>query len=134
VAVGRTDDLDVDRAKGLLARGCADMGFSGTIPAIVNSTEGSFGISEADASRRWSRCWKNSMNVRRISSEVIANAVYARLAKSLGGGGSRSSAEPVNTILIPSGSFVDEDFTSVSSAAIRRLAIELARNADFAVS
>jgi hypothetical protein len=74
------------------------------------------------------------MNVRRISSEVIANAVYARLAKSLGGGGSRSSAEPVNTILIPSGSFVDEDFTSVSSAAIRRLAIELARNADFAVS
>jgi hypothetical protein len=36
--------------------------------------------------------------------------------------------------LIPSGSVVDEDFTSVSSAAIRRLAIELARNADFAVS
>ena len=52
-------------------------GLSGTIPAMVNSTEGSYsaGIREAEGSRTWSRASKNSMNVRRISSEVIDEGV-----------------------------------------------------------
>ncbi len=38
-------------------------GFSGCIPAIVNSADGSSsaGISDAEGSRRWSRASKNSM-------------------------------------------------------------------------
>ena len=49
-------------------------GFSGCIPALISSVEGSYwvGTSDADGSRLWSCCSKNSRKVRRISSVVIA--------------------------------------------------------------
>ena len=81
MARGRADDVDVDRAERLLAGGDARMrrrsrprkyGFSGCMPATVNSADGScpVGISDADGSRRWSRASKNSRYVRLISSEA----------------------------------------------------------------
>ena len=63
----------------VVTRGCGGRsiprkyGFSGCIPATVNSAEGSksAGISDDDGSRRWSRSMKNSRKLLLISSEVI---------------------------------------------------------------
>jgi len=79
---GHPDDLDVRCAKTLLTRrdarmrrpfGAEKVGLQRMHPATVNSAEGPVALDhEADGSRRWSRCSKNSVKVRRISSEVIS--------------------------------------------------------------
>ena len=67
----------------VVTRGCGGCsrprkyGLNGTIPATVNSTDGSCsaGISDADGSTRWSRSAKKSRKRRRISSEVTGTGV-----------------------------------------------------------
>src|SRR3954447_20359817 len=58
-------------------------GFSGCMPAVVSSTDGSYsaGTREPERRRRWSRASKNARNVSRISSEVITRpSLWTRLA------------------------------------------------------
>src|SRR5687768_5404447 len=59
-------------------------GFSGCIPALMSSVDGSYavGTSEADGSRLWSRDSKNSWNVRRISSVFMERCSLGGAAES----------------------------------------------------
>ena len=121
MARGRADDVDVGGAERLLAawsradaagaRVPRKYGFSGTMPAIVNSTDGSCsaGISDADGSRWWSRCTKNS-------SERAPDLV----------GGHRASVSPI--VPHPTTSSPSIRHASWPGAAPSTVLVELARS------